>query len=215
MRRLSFEASALALLALLCAWASNALAGPARRLSWRHREVQAVPAIPPPAPAQGAAIPPPPQPATPIVASKPAPKTGSAHGLPKVDPAAEMAVRFPALTDAPQADIGAEDARWLHARGALFLDARRSALHAQGHIAGARCLSPWEDGLAAKVEQLAMFAASLNAPVVIYCAGGDCQDSHLLAQKLWLAGFRNLRIYAAGYSDWEGRRWPITKGEAP
>jgi rhodanese-related sulfurtransferase len=135
--------------------------------------------------------------------------------VPKADPAADLMTRFPPLLDAPQAEIAAAEARWLHERGALFLDARRTALHAQGHIAGAKVISVWEDGVADKVEQLSMFAKDLRAPVVIYCSGGDCHDSHLLAEKLWLAGFRNLRIYTGGYPDWESRGWPVAKGNAP
>ncbi len=213
-RRIAVEAAALVVLALACAWASNALAGPARRLSWRLQEVRTLPALPPAA----APLPPaPPAPPPPVAAKKaaPAPAAVPAPAAPKPDPAAELLARFPALVDAPQADIGSEDAKWLHARGALFLDARRSAVFAEGHIAGARPMPVWEDGIAAKVEQLAMFARDLKAPVVVYCSGGDCHDSHLLAEKLWLAGFRNLRIYTGGYPDWESRGWPTAKGEAP
>jgi rhodanese-related sulfurtransferase len=209
-RRVAAEGAALVLLALGCAWATNALAGPERHLSWFPRKVQAVPTSNPaplPLPAPVAAAPK-------VEAAKPA-TLPTATSAPKVDSAAELLGRFPPLLDAPQADINSDQARWLHGHGALFIDARRTAIHAQGHIAGAKVLCVWEDGLADKVEQLSMFTRDLKAPVVLYCSGGDCQDSHLLAQKLWIAGFRNLRIYAAGYPDWEGRGWPVRKGEAP
>jgi rhodanese-related sulfurtransferase len=134
---------------------------------------------------------------------------------PKADPSAELLSRFPPLADAPQAEVGSEDTLWLHRHGAVFIDARRTALWAEGHIRGAKVISVWEDGLAEKVEQLSMFSKDLKLPVVVYCSGGDCQDSHLLAQKLWVAGFRNLRIYTGGYPDWEARRGPVTKGDAP
>ena len=88
-------------------------------------------------------------------------------------------------------------------------------MYLEGHIPGAKSLSAWEDGLSEKVDQLSLFTADLKLPVVIYCSGGDCHDSHLVAQKLWLAGFRNLRIYTDGYPDWEAQKLPVAKGERP
>jgi rhodanese-related sulfurtransferase len=210
-------------LALVCAWVSNALAGPARRLSWFPREV---PAAGRPAPATVPA----PVMATSAVTSR-ATDTAPGAGAPsnpagshpsRPNPAAArpdstegLLTRFPPLVDTPQGEISSAEALWLHGRGALFLDARRSAIFALGHIPGARCLPAWEDGLTEKVEQLALFCADLKAPVVVYCSGGDCQDSHLLAQKLWLAGFRNLRLYTDGFPDWQAKGRPITQGDRP
>lgn len=221
-RRVAAEGAALLLLALACAWASNAVAGPGRHLSWFPKQVRNItapantPALEPPK-ADLAAIPQPPQPATPPAPPKVEARKGAPPPAPppKTDPMTELRMRFPPLTDAPMAEIGGDDALWLHGQGALFVDARRTALWAQGHVRGAKVVSVWEDGLAEKVEQLAMFTPDLKLPVVLYCTGGDCRDSHLLGQKLWLAGFRNLRIYTGGYPDWEARRGPISKGEAP
>jgi len=220
-RRIAAEGAALLGLALACAWASNALAGPERRLSWFPRQVRAVQAAPvQAAPVQAAPLQTAPLQAAPVQAApvQAAPKVPAAKAptpTPKPDPVAEMKQRFPPLTSAPMADLGGEDALWLHGRGALFVDARRTSLWAQGHIRGAKVVSVWEDGLAEKVEQLALFTPDLTLPVVLYCTGGDCRDSHLLGQKLWLAGFRNLRIYTGGYPDWEARRGPVALGETP
>jgi len=111
--------------------------------------------------------------------------------------------------------VSSEEARWLHAHGALFLDARRTVAYALGHIPGARSLPVWEDGVAEKVAALEVSGADPELPVVLYCAGGGCEDSHLLAQKLWLAGFKNLRIYAGGFPEWEAKGWPVAKGDRP
>ena len=209
------ELPAFLALAFACALVANALAGPTRKLSWFPKAV--------PAAAR----------ATPVTATEPAP-TGLPVSLTKEPlkpegvrtapsktiasapgPQQELSARFPPLTGVPQADLPSADALWLHSHGALFLDARRSAAYAQSHIAGAHCLPAWEDGLAEKVEQLALFTPDLKAPVVVYCSGGDCQDSHLVAQKLWLAGFRNLRIYTDGYPDWQVKTRPIVQGDRP
>ena len=201
-------------LALLCALVSNALAGPARRLSWFPRAIAA------PVPASASATVTNSATTTNSATVTPTNKTAAPPTPPKAtptrpDPNLELLARFPALSDRAQADITGDDAAWLQAHRALFVDARRSAVFAQGHIQGARNLSAWEDGLAEKVEQLALFTPDLKLPVVVYCTGGDCHDSHLVAQKLWLAGFRNLLIYVDGFPDWERRALPVAKGEAP
>ena len=208
--RPALEVPAFLATALLAAWISNRAAGPARRLSWLPERV--VPAITPaPAPAL--------QPPTPIAlpkveapAAKPHPHAPPAKAeSADWDPAALLA-RFPPLQGRVSTDISSDEARWLQLHGALTLDARRSDVYAAGHLPGARSLPVWEDGLAAKIAAL---KADPLLPVAIYCAGGDCEDSHLLAQKLWLAGYRNLRIYAGGFPDWEARGWPTHRGEQP
>ena len=52
----------------------------------------------------------------------------------------------------------------------------------------------------------------MASPVVLYCSGGDCEDSHMLAQKLFGAGFNNLLVYKDGWPDWEKRRGSGTTG---
>ena len=44
-----------------------------------------------------------------------------------------------------------------------------------------------------------------SLPVVLYCSGGDCEDSHMLAQTLFGAGFENLLVYRDGFPDWVKR----------
>jgi rhodanese-related sulfurtransferase len=150
-----------------------------------------------------------------ILVPAPITKIAAPVSPPSPDPKAELLTRFPPLVNEAQAAIRGDEAQWLHAHGALFLDARRTALYMDGHIPSAKNFSAWEDGLPEKVDQLSLFTADLKLPVVIYCSGGDCHDSHLVAQKLWLAGFRNLRIYTDGYPDWEARKLAVIKGEKP
>jgi len=216
------EIPAYVALALVCAWVANTFAGPTRRLSWWMKE----PTRPAnsslstsSAPAQLSVSAP-----TPPISSRPSGKDLRATPIDKLiapvsapppDPKAEVMARFPPLVTEAQAAIHGDEAAWLHAKGAVFLDARRTAVYVEGHIPGAKNFSAWEDGLPEKVDQLALFTADLKLPVVIYCSGGDCHDSHLVAQKLWLAGFRNLRIYTDGYPDWEARKLPVAKGGKP
>ncbi|MBL0311978.1 MAG: rhodanese-like domain-containing protein [Holophagaceae bacterium] len=215
-------------LALLCAWCSNALAGPTRRLSWRLKEPTAV-VVPNLKTSLASVSPPAPVPVSPLPSNTEASivhpalmpmtakiaKAVAPVSAPPPDPKTGVMARFPPLVQEAQAAISGDEAVWLYARGAIFLDARRTALYTEGHIPGAKSFSAWEDGLPEKVDQLSLFTADLKLPVVIYCSGGECHDSHLVAQKLWLAGFRNLRIYADGYPDWVGRKLAVSKGDKP
>jgi rhodanese-related sulfurtransferase len=54
-----------------------------------------------------------------------------------------------------------------------------------------------------------------RAPIVIYCSGGGCEDSHLLAKRLIELGYRNLLIYLDGFPDWTGKGRPVVPGTSP
>jgi rhodanese-related sulfurtransferase len=115
-------------------------------------------------------------------------------------------------------EIHGDDVEALYKKGALFLDARRTSVYEQGHIPGARPYSVWESDIDEKVNKL--FAErsdprEQNLPIVIYCSGGDCEDSHMLAQKLWGIQFNNVYVYKDGFPDWQKRGLPIHTGSAP
>ncbi len=120
--------------------------------------------------------------------------------------------------DKPYIEIHGDDVAALHAKGVLFLDARRTSVYEQGHIAGARPFSVWESDIDDKVNKL---YAERNdprdqeKPIVIYCSGGDCEDSHMLAQKLWGIQFNNVYVYKDGFPDWENRGGAIHRGAQP
>jgi rhodanese-related sulfurtransferase len=181
-----------------------------RRLSWRPQPIVPI-AAPVEAPKAAPVMAPP---ASTKASAPPAKHAKAAAPSPEWDPAALLA-RFPQMTDRPYAEVDGDEARWLWLHGACFLDARRTDVYAEGHIAGAALLPVWEDGLPAKIAALLHDKADPALPTVVYCAGGDCEDSRLLAQKLWMAGFRNLRVYSGGFPEWASRGWPVAKGAAP
>ena len=134
-------------------------------------------------------------------------------GKEAVDPA-EILRRFPRHGQ-PFVEISGDAASWLHARGVLFLDARRSKDYAQGHVAGARSFPVWEaDLVRERVETLVGEGRDGSVPVVLYCSGGDCEDSHMLAQMLFGAGFENLLVYRDGFPDWVKRGGAVAAGGA-
>ena len=121
-----------------------------------------------------------------------------------------------AAADKPWTEISGEEATALHQSGVLFLDARRTSVYREGHVAGARSVPVWEAGLDDKIK--ALFeerAGNQSAPIVVYCSGGECEDSHELAQRLFLAGFDAVRVYKDGFPDWTKRKQPVTTGDKP
>ena len=145
---------------------------------------------------------------TPEPAASPAPPPA-----PKVDLS-----KFQPHPDRASVDITGEEAAALHAAGALFLDARRTSVYESGHIAGARSYSVWEADVDDKVNALfeeRSDPADQNKPIVIYCSGGACEDSHMLAQKLWGIQFNNLYVYKDGFPDWQKRGGAVRTGTNP
>ena len=191
MRSERFLGQAVALLATSAVLAaiSNAVAGPERKLLWIGSYDSA--------PAKAA----------------PAPTPASAPAA-SVTPASEQA--FPPHPEKAWVEVSGEDVAALFARkNVLFLDARRTSVYRDGHIAGARPVSVWEADVDEKVK--AIFAEGLDqsAPVVVYCSGGECEDSHMLAEKLYRVGFDNVLVYKDGFPDWEKRGLAVTKGTQP
>ena len=137
---------------------------------------------------------------------------------PKTVPAVDPLTRFQPHADKAYVEIGGDDAELLHHRGVLFLDARRTSAYEEGHIAGARPFSVWEADVDEKVNKLfeeRSDPAEQNKPIVIYCTGGACEDSHMLAQKLWGIQFNNVYVYKDGFPDWQQRRGPVRTGANP
>jgi rhodanese-related sulfurtransferase len=125
---------------------------------------------------------------------------------------------FAAHPDKPYIEIAYDDVKTLHDRNVLFLDARRTSVYEQGHIPGARSYSVWESDIDDKVQKLfaeRSDAAAQNLPIVIYCSGGDCEDSHMLAQKLWGIQFNNVYVYKDGFPDWQQHGAPVHTGANP
>jgi rhodanese-related sulfurtransferase len=204
-RRRSFwvEAAILVVLSVLLAALSNALAGPERKLRWigSYEEVGTPRASAP----------------TPSPAAGPTGGTGATGApTPALPPASGTEASFPPHPDKAWLEISGDDAQRLFQQKSVpFLDARRSNVYRQGHIAGARPFSVWEADVDDKVKGFFAEGRDQAAPVVVYCSGGDCEDSHNLAEKLYKVGFDNVLVYKDGYPDWEKRNLPITKGAEP
>ena len=94
----------------------------------------------------------------------------------------------------------------------IFIDARRGKHFEPGHISGARSLSPWEGDYEERLEAFMNAEAESGRPVVIYCTGGDCEDSHAVADRLRAAGFEEVVILRAGFPGWKKAGHPVETG---
>jgi rhodanese-related sulfurtransferase len=146
-------------------------------------------------------------------ATRPAPVQAASAQPVLAQPAPERIGKFfPPHPDRPWVEIPYEDARVLYDRKAMFIDARRTSIFEQGHIAGAKSISVWESDVDDKVAAMAMAGLDGNAPIVIYCSGGNCEDSHMLAERLFGVGFNNVLVYKDGFPDWQQQSGPVETG---
>lgn len=184
------EAMGFLLASVAAAVIANAVAGPERKLKWIASRPAAVTAARP----------------TPAGPQAPSP----AVGIPTNGKA------FPPHPDKAWIEISGDDTAELHARKTVpFLDARRTSVYRDGHIAGARPFSVWEADIDDKVKAFFAEGTDQSAPIVVYCSGGNCEDSHMLSDRLYQVGFDNVLVYKDGYPDWVSRGLPVTKGAEP
>ena len=88
------------------------------------------------------------------------------------------------------------------------MDVRNPETFAEGHIPGAVSLPLGE--LDARLDD---FAAEVPAeqPIVTYCSGRLCQDSHSAAQRLMERGFQNVVVLIDGFPGWMESGYPVAK----
>jgi rhodanese-related sulfurtransferase len=119
-------------------------------------------------------------------------------------------VTSPPFEIPPAATVGlAEFRSSVEARSAIILDARPSVFFEQGHVPGARNLA--RDDFARDYRRLApLLQASERKPIIVYCSGGDCHDSRLVANALLTLGFTNVSVFTGGWEVWSAAKLPTS-----
>jgi rhodanese-related sulfurtransferase len=90
----------------------------------------------------------------------------------------------------------------------VFVDSRDDEHYQAGHIPGAWQLDHFHpDRHLATVLPVCQTAEN----IVVYCMGGDCEDSEFAALTLAELGIPKdkLRIYGGGMSEWIANGWPV------
>lgn len=94
----------------------------------------------------------------------------------------------------------------------VFVDARDDRRYRAGHIPGAYRFDRFrpEETLAEVV-----LAGQSAERMVIYCNGGECEDSEYAAIALRDAGVPadRIAVYLGGIVAWQGRGWPVESGD--
>lgn len=105
-------------------------------------------------------------------------------------------------------EIELPEAQTLFKQGVLFVDARSEEDYKAGHIRGAVSLS-----VERFFDEIKKFQERYpdSTPLVTYCSGRECSDSHDLAENLMNAGYTDIRIFIDGYPVWEAQGLPVDK----
>ncbi len=99
--------------------------------------------------------------------------------------------------------------------GVVILDARSEKDYEVGHIPGARLCHHYHQDLYVPELLSLMNAADM---VIIYCAGGECEDSIQLATDLvFTHGVHKelISIYEGGWEQWTEAGLDVQEGEQP
>ncbi len=120
----------------------------------------------------------------------------------------------PPFKIAPAATVGLDQFRSaVERKSALILDARPSVFFEQGHVPGA--LSLPRDDFARDYQHLSpSLKAATDKPIIVYCAGGECHDSRLVANALLSLGFSNVSVFTGGWDAWSAAGLPASTGSA-
>jgi rhodanese-related sulfurtransferase len=89
---------------------------------------------------------------------------------------------------------------------AVFIDARGYEDYAEGHVKGAVSLPAYQ------LEELIDEFKNKFPPyvmIITYCSGRECDDSHVLAQRLLDEGYAEVKVFIDGYPGWEEAGYPV------
>jgi rhodanese-related sulfurtransferase len=67
----------------------------------------------------------------------------------------------------------------------------------RGHLPGAENLP-----LAGLDHAVRALVPNLDQPIVTYCSGPTCQNSHIAGRRLVELGYRNVRVFTGGKAAW-------------
>ena len=86
----------------------------------------------------------------------------------------------------------------------LFIDARDESDFNAGHITNSINI-PFDDfdNHKQKLQQI-----HKDKPTVIYCAGTECDLSHLLAKLLFEQGYKQVYVFFGGWVEWIDAEYP-------
>lgn len=97
----------------------------------------------------------------------------------------------------------------------VFVDARPDSEYEEGHIPGALHVDHYQQDAYWPAVEDRVRAARV---VIVYCAGGDCEDSIFLSNDLiyqYGIPYENVFLYEGGIKDWTANARPVKEGSEP
>jgi rhodanese-related sulfurtransferase len=93
----------------------------------------------------------------------------------------------------------------------VFIDARDARHYEEGHVPGAYLFDPYRQE---KYLATVLPVCQVAEQIVVYCNGGDCEDSEFAAEALRDAGVANqkLFVYTGGITEWTTNSLPVETG---
>jgi rhodanese-related sulfurtransferase len=121
-------------------------------------------------------------------------------------------VTVPPFQITPAATLGLAQFRSaVESKSALIFDARPSAFFLRGHVPGALNLA--RDNFAEDYRRLsAVLKGADDKPIIVYCSGGACHDSRLVANALLSLGLTNVKVFTGGWDAWSAAGLPVSTG---
>ena len=82
----------------------------------------------------------------------------------------------------------------------IIIDVRSAQLFKEGHVPGAISFPLSEfDQLIGKFFESVM----PDKPIIAYCFGRECSDSHTVAKKLSESGYSTVKVFVGGFDEWK------------
>jgi len=143
----------------------------------------------------------------------------SAHPLPLVHQSAAerlqaeltRLVTAPPFESFPVDTIGLEEFRSaVETKDDLIIDARSSHYYQRGHVPGAINLSR-DDFAHDYIRLRPSLEKAKGGPIAVYCSGGECHDSKMVAQALTSLGFSQVRVFLGGWDAWTAAGMPTER----
>ena len=93
----------------------------------------------------------------------------------------------------------------------VFLDARDEDAYEDGHIPGAIQADHYEIGEC--IDTVLAYVESADK-IIVYCTGGDCEDSIFLCCDLvdFAVPCNRIRVYPGGWEEWSTSGMPVATG---
>lgn len=110
----------------------------------------------------------------------------------------------------PEGHITVDQAQRLYNEGAVFVDARKKELYIEGHVpqafrADMASFRGREPAIVTMVPK--------EMVLVVYCGGGNCDESEHVAQLLDASGFKTIYIMHDGFPGWKAAGYEVETGE--